>query len=133
LLGHYRPEELAREVAKLGREFGGATIAVERKNHGHAVLACLTLQEHYEPLYREGGRRSAEAGWLTTAASRPAMLENLAAVLRSNPATLQSSRLLEQCRTFVRGRDGRPEAASGSHDDAVMAMAIALAVRAGMD
>jgi hypothetical protein len=132
LLGHLRPEELAREVAKLGREYGNAMVAVERNNHGHAVLACLTLQERYEPLYREGQRRDGEPGWLTTAASRPAMLENLAAVLRANPATLQSGRLLEQCRTFVRGREGRPEAASGSHDDAVMAMAIALAVRAEM-
>jgi hypothetical protein len=91
----------------------------------------LVLQERYEPLYR-GATRAGELGWLTTAASRPTMLENLSAVLRSRPETLQSRRLLEQCRTFVRGRDGRPEAASGSHDDAVMAMAIALAVRAEM-
>lgn len=131
LLGHLRPEELARQVAALGREYGNATVAVERNNHGHAVLSCLVLQERYEPLYRER-TRSAELGWLTTAASRPAMLENLAAVLRSRPETLQSRRLLEQCRTFVRGKDGRPEAARGSHDDAVMAMAIALAVRAEM-
>jgi hypothetical protein len=132
LLGHLRPEELARDVANLAREFGNAPIAVERNNHGHAVLACLRLQEQYGNLYCEGGDRGDEAGWLTTAANRPAILENFAAVLRANPATLQSPRLIEQCRTFVRGRDGRAEAAAGSHDDAVMAMAIALAVRAAM-
>jgi hypothetical protein len=131
LLGHLRPEELAREVTKLGREYGNAPIAVERNNHGHAVLAYLQLQERYENLYRDNDQRG-EAGWLTTAVNRPPMLENLAAVLRANPASLQSSRLLEQCRTFVRGKDGRAEAAAGSHDDAVMAMAIALGVRAEM-
>ena len=132
LLGHLRPEELAREVAKLGREYGHAPIAIERNNHGHAVLACMHLQERYGNLYCAGGDPDGEAGWLTTAANRPPMLENLAAVLRASPASVQSPRLLEQCRTFVRGKDGRAEAAAGSHDDAVMAMAIALAVRAGM-
>ncbi len=132
LMGHLRPEELAREVAKLGHEYGNAPIAVERNNHGHAVLACMQLQERYGNLYLEGGNRQGEAGWLTTAVSRPPMLENLAAVLRTNPISLQSPRLLDQCRTFVRGKDGRAEAAAGSHDDAVMAMAIALAVRAEM-
>lgn len=132
LLGHLRPEELAREVAKLGREYGNASIAIERNNHGHAVLACMQFHEHYANLYCEGGDRKGEAGWLTTGFSRPPMLENFAAVLRANPRSVQSPRLLEQCRTFVRGRDGRAEAAAGSHDDAVMAMAIALAVRAEM-
>ncbi len=131
LLGHLRPEELARSVAKLGHEYNGAVVAVERNNHGHAVIACLTLQEHYEPLYRTGGKQG-EIGWLTTAASRPAMLENFAAVVRASPLSFQSTRLLEECRTFVRGKDGRAEAATGSHDDAVMAAAIALAVRAEM-
>jgi hypothetical protein len=41
-----------------------------------------------------------------------------------------SPRLLEECRTFVRHGDGGCSAAAGAHDDTVMAMAIALAVRA---
>jgi hypothetical protein len=132
LLGHLRPEELAREVTKLGREFGNAPVAIERNNHGHAVLAYLQMQERYGNLYRQGSDQQGEAGWLTTAVNRPPMLENLAAVLRAKPESVQSPRLLAQCRTFVRGKDGRAEAAAGSHDDAVMAMAIALAVRAQM-
>ncbi len=132
LLGHLRPEELAREVTKLGREYGNAPVAVERNNHGHAVLAYLQMQERYGNLYRQGSDQQGEGGWLTTAVNRPPMLENLAAVLRAKPESVQSPRLLAQCRTFVRGKDGRAEAVAGSHDDAVMAMAIALAVRAQM-
>jgi hypothetical protein len=37
--------------------------------------------------------------------------------------------LLEECRTFVRRADGNAAAADGAHDDCVMAMAIAFAVR----
>jgi hypothetical protein len=45
------------------------------------------------------------------------------------PGLFASPRLLEECRTFVRRPDGSAAAANGAHDDTVMAMAIALAVR----
>jgi hypothetical protein len=128
LLGHLRPEELEKQVAKLGQRYSGSLVAVERNNHGHAVLACLRMSERYEAIYRGGN----EAGWLTTAASRPAMVENLVELVRTRPELIHSRRLLAECRTFVRGEHGRPEAARGAHDDAVMAMAIAQAVRSGL-
>ena len=45
LRGHYGPQELATRVARLAREYNGALVAVERNNHGHAVLAHLTQRE----------------------------------------------------------------------------------------
>ena len=57
------------------------------------------------------------------------MIENMAAVLMEKPELFRSPRLLEECRTFVRRHDGSAAAADGAHDDCVMAMAIALAVR----
>ena len=57
------------------------------------------------------------------------MIENMAAVLAVQPELFHSLRLLEECRTFVRRSDGNAAAADGAHDDCVMAMAIALAVR----
>ena len=44
----------------------------------------------YENVYREGG----QDGWLTSAVTRPAMIENLAAVLIEKPELFQSPRLL---------------------------------------
>jgi len=76
-------------------------------------------------VFREGG----QDGWLTSAASRSAMVENLAAVLATEPRLFRSQRLLNECRTFVRFPDGSSGAAGGTHDDCVMAMAIALAAR----
>jgi hypothetical protein len=57
------------------------------------------------------------------------MLERFGAALVANPELFMSRRLLEECRTFVRRADGRIAASVGSHDDAIMAMAMALAVR----
>jgi hypothetical protein len=124
LHGHFPPLELARRVAELGRSYAVALVAVERNNHGYGVLAHLRDME-YENLFGKDG----QLGWLTSAASRPAMIENMAAVLAVKPELFHSSRLLEECRTFVRRPDGNAAAAEGTHDDCVMAMAVALAVR----
>ena len=126
LRGHFTPQELAARVAVLGRKYNGALVAVERNNHGHAVIAHLAMSAGYNNLYPGG----APPGWLTTAASRPRMLENFAAVLSSASFLFLSPRLLQECRTFIRHQDGTSAAAGGAHDDTVMAMAIALAVRA---
>lgn len=126
LRGHFTPQELAARVAVLGRKYNQALVAVERNNHGHAVIAHLAMSVGYQNLYPGGG----PPGWLTTAASRPRMLENFAAVLSSASFLFLSPRLLQECCTFIRHQDGTSAAAGGAHDDTVMAMAIALAVRA---
>ena len=125
LRGHFSPRELAARVARLGREYNHALLAVERNNHGHGVLALLESAERYENLYLHGR----QPGWLTTSASRPEMLENFGAVLAEAPHLFSSRRLLAECRTFVRHADGYCAAASGAHDDCILALAIALEVR----
>ena len=117
--------ELARVSAALAREFGNATIAVERNNHGHAVLAYLDSMERYARVYAQDG----VAGWLTTAGSKPGMISRLGALLAEQPELFYSRRLLTECRTFITGANGRMGAANGSHDDCLMAMAVAQAVR----
>ncbi len=126
LRGHLTRQELAARVSILARQYNQALVAVERNNHGHEVLAHLAMSHADVPVYHQKG----EAGWLTSAASRPRMLQNLAAVLANAPFLFASKRLLEECKTFVRRPDGSTAAANGAHDDTVMAMAIALAVRA---
>jgi hypothetical protein len=125
LQGHFPPRELARRVADLARAYNGALVVVERNNHGHAVLAHLNETERYEELFEQDG----QLGWLTSAASRPAMVENLAAVMAAAPYLFHSRRLLTECRTFVRHADGTTSASGGAHDDLVLSMALALAAR----
>jgi hypothetical protein len=120
------PLETAMAAADLAREYNHALLAVERNNHGHGVLAYLHLPCRYERVYRgEDGQE----GWLTSASSRPGMLADLGSALVDTPALFSSERLLRECRTFVRGAGGTGGAAPGEHDDCVMAMALALAVR----
>jgi len=125
LLGHIPPPELAWEVAKLGREYDNALIVVESNNHGGTVLAYLDAVAGYPNLYAENGK----LGWLTKSSNRWEMIERLAVLLWEAPQLFFSRRLLSQCRTFVRTADGSPRALGGTHDDCVMAMAIAQMAR----
>jgi hypothetical protein len=121
-----RPEDLARASVELAHEYGRGLIAVERNNHGAAVLAYIGTREGYTRVYRQHG----EQGWLTTAASKPEMVARLRVLLSETPQRFMSMRLLAECRTFVADDRGRAAAAAGAHDDLVMAMGIAQAVRA---
>ena len=122
LRGHYPPVELARRVEELANEYNHALVAVERNNHGAAVIVALEQTGECD-LYAQGG----QAGWLTTSASRPRLIERFAAALRTEADRFESRRLLEECKAFLRRSDGSAAAANGAHDDLVMAMGIALA------
>jgi hypothetical protein len=118
----------ARIATMLARRYNGATIAVERNNHGSAVLAYLESVEYYDNVYEANG----QAGWLTTANNKPAMVSRMGALLVESPELFRSRRLLAECRTFVTMQGGKTGAANGAHDDCLMAMAIAQAVREQM-
>ncbi len=127
LRGHFDPAALARRVVELAGRYNGALVAVERNNHGHAVIAQMLTVHGYANLFPAA--EGEKPGWLTTRVNRPQMLELLAALVARSPELFHSRRLLEECRTFVRQENGRAEAQRGAHDDAVMAMAIAASVR----
>ena len=126
LLGHYTPQDLAARVVVLAEKYNHALVAVERNNHGHGVLAYLSMESRYPHLYPEGKE---PMGWETNRSTRGPMLSRLEVMIAHTPGLFMSHRLLQECRSFVRGKEGRCEAASGAHDDTVMAMAIAHAVR----
>ena len=123
-----RPLDQAKAAAKLAQEYNGATLVVERNNHGAAVLAFLQSVEHYTRVYAQQG----EAGWLTTAGNKPAMISRMGALLVESPEMFLSRRLLAECRSFISLPGGGLGAASGAHDDCLMAMAIAQAARVEM-
>jgi hypothetical protein len=126
--GHVGGLELAWLVAKLAIEYNRAWLVVERNNHGSGVLAMIENVCHYDRVYRQRG----QAGWLTTSLSRPAALGKLDSALVEEPQRFMSRSLLGECRSFVRMPNGSSGARAGTHDDRVMAMAIALGARAEM-
>lgn len=123
--GHVGGLELANLVTSLAAEYNSAWLVIERNNHGAAILALAEGVCKYPSIYRQAG----QPGWLTNSLTRPAVLGQLDAALIDQPERFHSRRLLAECRSFVRHPDGSSGARAGLHDDRVMAMAIALAVR----
>jgi len=117
--------EMETGVTRLASEYNRAWLVVERNNHGTGVLAMAEQVCRYPRIYAQNG----QPGWLTTSVTRPAVLGALGAALVEHPECFMSSRLLGECRSFVRFANGRSGARAGTHDDRVMAMAIALGAR----
>lgn len=132
LLARWPIARFAAALAELGRRYNCALIAVERNNHGHAVLHSLVHDHHYPNLYCHpggAGTRRERLGWPMNAQTRPLAIGALERMLRAAPEAFASRRLLEQCRSFVHHDSGKIGALAGEHDDLVIAAAIALAVR----
>ena len=131
-------DEFADDLARLGRLYNDAIIAVERNGPGTAVLTQLKNAMGYPRIWRPKNpigivdKYEQTLGWNTTSATRPLMLSALQAAIRDEPHRIKSEQLRDEIRTFVyrdkSGREPRPEADEGCHDDLIMAMAGAQAV-----
>lgn len=127
LRGHFKPHDFANRISELGSMYSVSlgkmpTIAVERNNHGHAVL--LELYEHlqYPNLYQD---KDEKIGWLTDRISRPIMLDTFIEAIETGRIKINDSQTIQECLTLVE-LDGRIEAGTSKHDDCVIASAIAL-------
>lgn len=132
------PSDFASEVETVCKLYYGAQACPELNNHGHAVVAML-WDRGWRNLFRrqirdrDGRMEKAEEasmqyGWDTTPVSRAVMMENVVMRVRERTVRLYSQRLRYQLETLIRDKRERIDHAPGEHDDAVVALAIALQV-----
>lgn len=128
-----------------GRKYNRALLAVERNNHGHAVIQGLNENLRYPNLFKETrdqpivinlskARPETKYGWHTTAITKPLMLDHLKLAIEGDSEedenTFQPDYIvrdldfLSECLTFCRN-GSKLEASSGKHDDTIIASAIA--------
>lgn len=143
LHGRLAPEVFAEQLRLLGELYscgGGKTdfyrnkalVAVE-SNHssGHTILRLLKEHYRYSPLYwqREINKRTrrmgSRIGWRTDEVNRMPMLDDLARLVREESLICPSRDALREMVTFITWPNGKPAADDGTHDDRVIALAIA--------
>lgn len=116
------------EAAKLSLLYNKAVICPEVTGGYGWVIVQKLLDLGVGHIHRDRnrqtwGREKKDAyGWNTSEATRPIMLETLRGVLRDDPHLLNHAPLRDELQTFVIGKT-RAEAATGCHDDLVMAAA----------
>lgn len=123
----------AQQLYCLGQYYNRALIGIEANFSSYPIRELERLG--YE---RQAVRMTEDSfthapkksfGVRTTAQTRPVMIAGLVREVRDNPKQLKDRATLLELLTFVRSERGRPEAQSGSHDDLVMALAIAHYIR----
>jgi hypothetical protein len=112
----------------IGWYYRHAIIVPEINNHGLTVLKALQRAK-YQRIYhrrtftKRDMRPLESLGWLTTATSKPLMIDELQAFLRETP-NIPHDVTLGELRTFMRDEKGRMNGTP--HDDTVMALAMAV-------
>ena len=126
-------EAFAAQLYCLGIMYNEALVAVEVNFSTYTVKK---LQEWGYPrqYVREitdtyTGRLRPSYGWRTDSKTRPLSIALLVEALRDDLSGVCDKVTLEEMQTFVRNDDFRPEAEEGTHDDCIMALAIAYGAR----
>lgn len=119
----------ARQVFCLGMYYNAALAAIEVN---YSTYPEMKLEEwHYPNLYQRErfdtftGQMVKAFGWMTSSKTRPVILAGLHTVMEECPEVIVSFELLGEMLVFIYGKDRKPKAAEGEHDDLVLAAAIA--------
>ena len=126
--------EYTRQINYLGMHYNNALIAIESNFSTYPIKTLDEVYNYPNQYIRERqdtftGGIVKSYGFKTTKVTRPLILANLMNVLNERIDTLLDEDLLIEMLSFVKNDQGRAEAMQGSHDDCVMAIAIALFVR----
>ena len=82
----------------------------------------IYVREKYDQIVNDVQERY---GFKTTALTRPAIITQLTEIAREHIEKIVDRETLQEMLSFIRNTKGRPEASEGTHDDLVMALAIA--------
>lgn len=124
LHGHWEPDVFAGYLDTLATVYD-AEIAVERNNHGHAVIVALKTLRSLRKVVRGN---DGKYGWLTNVQTKPLMIDLLARALHTGLAKVRSQAALDEMQIYAVGEGGTTGAPTGYHDDRVMSWAIAIAI-----
>jgi hypothetical protein len=128
--GIVHPDVFASILIALGYHYNCATIAPERNNHG--LVTCVALRDaNYPYLYTEqpegtlDEKDSINLGFFTSERTKPLIIDKLRELDRDGGIEINDPTTLAEMMTFVVTEAGKMEAEGGTHDDTVMALAIA--------
>lgn len=131
------PDDFSLILKELAVRYNSAVIAVERNNHGHAVISKLRSIYDEERLYsqvnevRIKGTLPTQYGFLTTATTKGTILSSIVQAIRDKDILVTSKQLLLEMRLAPKREIHRIKGneETTNHFDLLMASAIGLYAR----
>lgn len=127
------PYTFAQILATVAKNYNTALLVVEDNGgYGTSVLEKLVHDFFYENLYEcsQGTSKNPKPGIKTTLSNRPKFLESIQTRLINRSIAIRSKRFVKELKGFIwNPLTKRAEATKGFHDDAIMAMCLALYAR----
>lgn len=125
--GNFEPILFAKLLREQAVLWNGALLATERNGSGHSVIGYLQNGTQHMPAYsRQYVHTDERLGWHTNAATRPVLIDDLAAeYLDIEGYKVRDAAIVYQAQRFVINDRGKAEAATGAKDDLIFADGIA--------
>jgi len=126
-----RPDQTASLVIELGNLYNDAFLIPERNSSGLSTV--LKLQEEgYRNLFvnrqidKKTQKSKNEYGWRTMGANREVMIDDFIELFENGNLVINSSKTIQEMKTFVRKESGKREHDEGYHDDSLFASFLAI-------
>lgn len=126
-------DQYTRQMYCLGVYYKWALIGIEANFDSYPIMELQRLgypsQYMREAQDTYTGKTEKRFGFKTTSLTRPTAISRLIEIVREHCDTICDKETLEELLTIVRNEKGRIEAPEGGHDDDMMGLAIAHAIR----
>ena len=122
--------EMASITNSIGLWYNRALLVVEKASTGGVILDRLRNTFHYKNLYKHKdydhkGKMVKKIGWITSAKTKPILINDLVEWFENNDIFVRSTATLSEMKSYI--YDGSStNAESGKHDDTIIATACAL-------
>lgn len=113
----------------LGRYFNNAFLCVESNSMGIATLQKLESM-NYVNMYKQtkianvSNEEGVRLGFRTTVSTKPVIIGNLKRLIADEAVNIPSNVMIQELKDYISTETGKTEAAPGTHDDTVMALAM---------
>lgn len=131
--GHLNVDLYAEELYKFGTYYNNALLGPEVNFNPGIIINLEKLR--YPKLYMRQDIHTISKdikmvfGWLTGMANRNVIIGELVEYVREHAHLINDIGVLKEMLTFIKNKQGKPEAMPGKKDDRVLAYAITLAIR----
>lgn len=123
------PDEYTHQMYCLGKYYNNALLSIEINFDIYPVkeLQRLKYFRQYKRVNVDSDHdeKQDKFGWKTDGNTRPLIISKEVVLIKDNTELFNDIEFLDECLTFVKDKNGRPDAMSGKHDDILISDMIA--------